>query len=267
MPAYLDQLSRAYGEQTWSLYRRLDQSLQPASPDQMHELAAAHVHAGDHVLDAGCRDAAHLIRLVQTHKLTGVGVDPVPLHVQQARMAVADAKLGERITILQAGMEDLPYPDSHFDVVWCRDVLEVVELLRPALRESARLLKPNGLLLVYTQVATPLLARPDYDLLARHLGVVVANLSETTLEAAFRDADFAIERKHIVGTEWREYLEESTQAVSRDLLRLARLRRDRDAAVQAHGQDIVDHVEANLHWGVFQLLGKLQPVMYVLHRN
>jgi hypothetical protein len=64
--------------------------------------------------------------------------------------------------------------------------------------------------------------------------------------------------------EWREHAEERTQPVSRALLRLSRLRRQRDELVAEHGQDIYDHIETNLHWEVFQFLGKLQPVVYVL---
>jgi len=40
-------------------------------------------------------------------------------------------------------------------------------------------------------------------------------------------------------------------------------RRQRDDIVREHGQDIYEHIEANLHWEVFQFLGKLEPVVYV----
>ena len=56
-------------------------------------------------------------------------------------------------------------------------------------------------------------------------------------------------------------------AVSQALLRLSRLRRQRDALVQRFGQDIYDHVEANLHWETFQFLGKLLPTVYILRRD
>jgi hypothetical protein len=55
-----------------------------------------------------------------------------------------------------------------------------------------------------------------------------------------------------------------TQPVSRALLRLARLRRQREDIVAHHGQDIYDQVEANLHWELFQFLGKLEPLVHVL---
>jgi hypothetical protein len=71
----------------------------------------------------------------------------------------------------------------------------------------------------------------------------------------------------VIGTEWREHVEEQRGAVSRALLRLSRLRRQREALVQRFGQEIYDSVEANLHWEVFQFLGKLLPVVYILKRE
>jgi hypothetical protein len=98
------------------------------------------------------------------------------------------------------------------------------------------------------------------------MGNVDGNLDAGCVEAAFQDAGLAIERRRVIGTEWREYLEERTRPVSRALLRLARLRRQRDDIVAGHGQDVYEHIEANLHWEGYQFLGKLLPVVYVLTR-
>jgi hypothetical protein len=48
------------------------------------------------------------------------------------------------------------------------------------------------------------------------------------------------------------------------LLRLSRLRRQRESITANHGEDIYRHIEANLHWEVFLLLGKLRPIVYLL---
>jgi SAM-dependent methyltransferase len=161
-------------------------------------------------------------------------------------------------------MHDLPYDDGYFDFVWCRDVLEQVDDLDGALSELVRLMGPSARLLVYTTFATELLDGRDAEMLRRHLGNVVGNLDAGYVEAAFRRADLAVERKDVIGTEWREYAEERTKPASRALLRLSRLRRQRDDIIDGHGRDIYDHIEANLHWEIFQLLGKLVPVVYIL---
>lgn len=90
------------------------------------------------------------------------------------------------------------------------------------------------------------------------------NLDRASVEEAFWRAGFVVEREEVVGTEWREHAEERTRPVSRALLRLARLRRQQDEIVDASGRDVYDHVEANLHWEVFQFLGTLLPVVHVL---
>jgi SAM-dependent methyltransferase len=267
MPTHLEQMSRVYSEQTWSVYDLLDRTLEARGPDSLHDLAAEYIMPGAVILDAGCRDAADLIRLVRVHDATGVGVDPVEIHVARARAAVAVAELGARVEIVQGVMEALPHPDDHFDFVWCRDVVEQLELLVPALKAAARVLKQDGHMLVYTVFATDLLAPQDFEMLEHHLGNVSANLVERTVEEAFDSAGLAIERKDAIGTEYKEYTEERTHPGSRTLLRIARLRRLQRSLIESHGEDIYNHVEANLHWEVFQFLGKLQPTVYVLRHR
>ena len=74
--------------ETWRVYEVLDESLAPSGPDSLYDLAGNYLAPGSRVLDAGCRDAAHLIRLVERYGVTGVGVDPVEVHVARARAAI-----------------------------------------------------------------------------------------------------------------------------------------------------------------------------------
>ncbi|HMJ77707.1 MAG TPA: class I SAM-dependent methyltransferase [Iamia sp.] len=263
-PRNVDRLIRVYGPTTWDVYTRLDISLDPAGPDQLHEMAANLLPAGGAVLDVGCRDAADLVRLVQANEATGVGIEPVPLHLERAREALTAADLADRITLHEGGVEDVAGLDARFDLVWCRDVLSQIADLDGALAAMARALRSDGRALVYATFATDLLDGRDAEMLHRHLGNVPENLDRRVVEAASARAGLPIERTVEIGTEWREHAEEQTQPVSRALLRLARLRRQRDAVIADHGRDVYDHVEANLHWEAFQLLGKLEPVVFVL---
>jgi len=86
--------------------------------------------------------------------VTGAGVDPVDRLVRQARHAVTEAGLDDRIEIVRGVMQNLPYPDHHFDLVWCRDVLAVVDPLEAALSEAAQVLRRGRHVLVYTDFAT-----------------------------------------------------------------------------------------------------------------
>jgi SAM-dependent methyltransferase len=262
-----DQLSRVYSEETWRVYELLDRSLAPRGPDSLYDLAGEYLEAGFTVLDAGCRDATHLIELVRRYDVTGVGVDPVEIHIERARVAVEAASAEETIEVFVGVMQDLPFPDGHFDFVWCRDVVEQVDNLEAALEETARVLSPDGHMLVYTTFATERLSPQEAEMRDRHLGNIPSNLVERNVEGAFARAGLTIERKDVVGTEWREYLEERTKPASRALLRLSRLRRQEEALVEKCGREIYEHVEANLHWEVFQFLGKLVPTVYVLRRR
>ena len=164
-------------------------------------------------------------------------------------------------------MQELPFPDGHFDFIWCRDVVEQVDDLEAAVRETARVLSPSGHMLIYTTFATDGLSPLEVEMMSRHLGNIPSNLVERNVEDAFAEAKLMVERKEVIGTEWREYLEERTRPVSRALVRLSRLRRQQEALVERVGRDIYEHVEANLHWEVFQFLGKLLPTVYVLRRS
>jgi hypothetical protein len=115
--------------------------------------------------------------------------------------------------------------------------------------------------------ASDLLAPAERRLLDRHLGLVAANLDEQSVEAAFARAGFAVDLKEVIGTEFKEHAEERSPSGSRTLLRLARLRRLRAALIRERGEDIYNHVEANLHWELFLYLGKLQPTVYLLKRG
>jgi hypothetical protein len=146
-------------------------------------------------------------------------------------------------------------------------VIEIVEDLETGMREIARVLRPGAYAIVYTVCATGRLEPEERALLVgQSLALVPANLVEENVEAAFARAGLTVLLRDVIGTEWREYAEERTQPVSRDLLRLVRLRRQRDRIIQEAGEDIYGHIESNRHWLVYQFLGKLQPTIYLLQK-
>lgn len=265
-PGSQEALTATYSPDTWRIYEDLDVSLDPAGPDELLELAGAHLTAGQAVLDAGCRDAAHLIALCRRHDVHGIGIDPATAHVQQAKAAVADAGLGDRITLWQGLLEDTPVEPDSIDLLWCRDVVPQVGDLTGFVAAAARALRPQGSMLVFT-VLDHGLTVPDRRLLAHHRGVVPDNLDPGRLSRAYDDAGLEVAETHEIGTRWREYAEEQDGTVSRKLLQLARLRRRRGELTDRHGIASVAHVEANLHWELWQFLGLTLPVVHVLRRR
>ena len=126
------------------------------------------------------------------------------------------------------------------------------------------MLKHDGAAVIYTVFATSRLEPREAAGLNEPLGNVPQNLERSRVEEAFEWAGFRVERLEEIGTEFREYDEERTQPVSDSLLRLARLRRRRVEIIQRFGQDKFDMWEASLHWLAYLLLGKVEPVAYVL---
>jgi ubiquinone/menaquinone biosynthesis C-methylase UbiE len=266
--SHLHAVSRVYGPETRAVYDRLDRSLDPRGPEAMLTLASERITKTSRVLDVGCRDASHLIELARITGASGVGLDPVPRLIEQAGKAVSESGLDDRIELIEGVMQHIPCRDASFDLVWCRDVIEVVEDLDGGVAEMARVLRPGGYLIVFTVLATNRLEPKEAEmLLGQNLAIVADNLVERNVEAAFRRAGLALVVRDEIGTEWREYAEERSQVVSRALLRLARLRRQRDSIVERSGKDIYAHIESNLHWEVFQFLGKLLPTIYVLSKR
>lgn len=118
-------------------------------------------------------------------------------------------------------------------------------------------------MLLYTVFTTDLDGPVDARLRAP-LGTVAASMDRDTMEQAIVRARLRIEVRDTIGTEWREHDEERKQPIPRDLLRLARLRRQREQVVARFGHAQYDIHEASLHWLVHIMLGKPQPMMYVL---
>jgi hypothetical protein len=62
-------------------------------------------------------------------------------------------------------------------------------------------------------------------------------------------------------------IEEASWPVGDDLLQFARLRRREAELVDRYGEATVDAAAGGLMWGVYQLLGKLCPTVYVWERS
>jgi sarcosine/dimethylglycine N-methyltransferase len=213
--------------------------------------------AGQLVVDVGARDAKHAIRLVQQHALRAIAVDPVPHHVEVARRAVAEA--GVDVDVLQAGIESMPIDDDAADWIWCRDVLVHVDLAR-GFAECARVLRPGGQMLTYVTCSTPSLEPREAAWLFDALAIVPESTDPHAIEARAAAAGLTLTSKTELGGEWRErMLADGTWSANDDLAELSRLRRsgadfdDPRVAAQAAGAA----------WGIYQLLGKTCPTVYV----
>jgi 2-polyprenyl-6-hydroxyphenyl methylase / 3-demethylubiquinone-9 3-methyltransferase len=103
--------------------------------------------AGLRVLDIGC-GGGFLAEEFAALGCQVTGVDPSPATIGAARAHAAGR--GLPIDYRVGTGEELPVPDTAFDVACCCDVLEHVSDLDRVISETARVLKPGGLYLFDT---------------------------------------------------------------------------------------------------------------------
>jgi sarcosine/dimethylglycine N-methyltransferase len=245
---------------------RLKQSLEPRGTEWLFELfASLGPKRGELLLDVGARDAEHAIRLVRDHGLRAVAVDPLPLHVERAREAIAAAGLD--LEVVEAGIEQLPLGSGSVDWVWCRDVLVHVDVKR-GLAECARVLRPGGRMVAYVTLRTELLEPKETEMITDAVALVPESLDAAHVEESARAAGLVPVSVERLGGEWRErMIEEGSWNASEALLELSRLQRREQELTREFGAESVAAFRGGSIWGVYQLLGKLCPTVYIWERS
>ena len=109
----------------------------------------------DIVLDSGCGTAKHAAWNAQRVRLM-VGSDPATLF---ANAAV------EQVALTKADSRRLPFADNSFDKVFCIDVLEhfPLDVIDEYMAETARILKPGGRFLAFSNTREPSSLQPLVD--------------------------------------------------------------------------------------------------------
>lgn len=224
----------------------LRRSLDPRGPDWLLDLfGSLGPKPGELLVDVGARDGKHSAELARRHGVRVVALDPVPQHPD----------------VVQGTAEHLPFDDDEVDWIWCRDVLSHVDVPR-ALAEFARVLRPGGAAVVYVTLPTERLEPHEAAELTESCALTGFTAAE--IDAAAREAGLVERSVERLGSEWREAMAEGTRwDASADLLSLARLLRRRDELVSRYGEAAVSAAWGGLVWGVYQVVGKLCPTVYV----
>ncbi len=249
------------------LLARLDQSLCPRSPSMLYDLAAElGVNAGSRVLDAGCGTGTHACGLAARYGCAVVGLDLAETNLKLARGRTRKEGLSDLVTYQQGDIQDMPFHDAIFDLIWCRDMLIHVRWLRKALAECVRVLKPEGTIIVHTIFATALLEPNEAAWLYKVLDIAPENMSAAYVEETCTDAALQVYSREEIGSEWLEYAQEQQADCSQEVLHIARMRRGRASLVAEFGQAAYDVMLAVHHWNVYLMLGKLSSTVYTLRK-
>lgn len=99
---------------------------------------------GDSVLDVATGTGAVAIELVRQTGCSVVGVDQSPEMLAEAARRIATAGLDNRIQLVEARAERLPFPDRSFDALTFTYLLRYVEDPGATLRELVRVVRPGG---------------------------------------------------------------------------------------------------------------------------
>ena len=104
------------------------------------------VEAGptDVVLDVACGTAAVSLELVRRYGCRVVGVDQSPEMLAAGRERVAAAGAAERIELMEARAEALPFEDGTFDALTFTYLLRYVDDPAATMAELARVVRPGG---------------------------------------------------------------------------------------------------------------------------
>jgi SAM-dependent methyltransferase len=104
-------------------------------------LAAARLR----VLDGGCGAGEYVLAMATRHGVDAFGLEH---SADKVRQALSHPSLKDRVR--QGDLEAMPFPDADFDVALLNEVLEHVPDERKVLTEVRRVLRPDGLLVVFS---------------------------------------------------------------------------------------------------------------------
>jgi SAM-dependent methyltransferase len=240
----------------------LDESLRPAGPDVLYDyVAEMELPAGAVAIDVGSGKGRQAVELSRRFGFRVTGIDPVP---QRADALSEHAQPGETVRFRAGTAEQLPVPSGSADLIWCRDVLSLVEDLGRVYREFRRVLKPGGRAVIYQMFTTSRLQPGEAAFLLPAMGCSAAAMRPENTEVAIADAGLRIDRCVIAGTEWGEHAQEHGPNPGRHLLHAARLIRDPDRYIARFGQENYDIKLGDCLWHIYRMIGKLSSRIYLL---
>jgi ubiquinone/menaquinone biosynthesis C-methylase UbiE len=269
-PASLDEAYDRFPRVETEFQAALDESLNPRGPDLLYELVATlGLEPGVTVLDLGCGEGKHAIKLARDFDFVVNGFDPVRRDIEVANAALTKSanespQLRGLVSFQIAVAETIPLKDASVDLVWCREALYHFEDLEQSLSQCRRVLRPTGVMLLQHMFATPRLDERESLELWDNLHTVPANVDVAYVESAFGAAGFAIDQVIEHAGEWGEYAYERSGEPGRRLLHTARLLRDPQRYIARFGKVNYDIMLGDCLWHVYRMIGKLSGRVYVL---
>ncbi|MEB3268916.1 MAG: methyltransferase domain-containing protein [Leptolyngbya sp.] len=118
-------------------------------------LSWGQVQQAAHILDAGCGIGGSALYLGDRYQATVVGLTLSPVQAERAQARAAAVGWGDRVRFQVADVLHTPFEDATFDLIWSLESGEHYPDKAQFFRESYRLLKPGGQLLMATWCHRP----------------------------------------------------------------------------------------------------------------
>lgn len=247
----------------------VDQSLRPRHRDTLYDkLGQWGLTATQRVLDIGAYNAYHAVEIAKRYGCQVVAMEPVAKNRDLAQTLVSESAQTALVEVVDGRIEAIAASNATFDFVWSRDMLNHSADLPRAFVECARVLRPSGTMLLHSTFATELLEPGEAARLFPALAVAPDTTVEAKVRQAWEGAGLRMVEREVIGGEWREHWEEDgTRYTSDQLLRISRLLRDRDNKIAQLGLSVYASELADCTWGVYHLLGKLAPIVFILRKD
>jgi SAM-dependent methyltransferase len=123
--------------------QQFDRVLEPTHREMVAWLKLAQ---GSRVLDAGCGGGGVTKLLAEAVGDGGqvTALDIEAALVESTKHLLSETPYADRMRYEQASIDDLPFPDGIFDVVWCSRVIHHMRDMVAAVRQIRRVLKAGG---------------------------------------------------------------------------------------------------------------------------
>lgn len=136
-------------------------------------LRSVGIDADWRVLDAGCGSGSYLPLLSDLVGANGsiAALDAAPENIEEISRRLRNAELPCPVEPRLGSLTALPYPDDHFDAVWCANVVQYFPdaAVPSVLREFIRVVRPGGLVAIKDVDMTLLRIEPADPFLVSHL--------------------------------------------------------------------------------------------------
>ncbi len=127
------------------LYEAESDGIGPASARTVERMKSyAQPTAGSRVLDVGAGYGGAARALASSTGCSVVALNLSEVENERNRQKNREQGLGDRIEVVDASFEDIPFDDGTFDIVWSQDAMLHSGRRTRVLEEVARVLKPKG---------------------------------------------------------------------------------------------------------------------------